>query len=170
MKFIQKGIALMKNNLLIAFSILVSMLIACRAVTLPIAPPTPLAIVTAEKDAEFTLAEDQTATVTGTGLTIRLIGVAGDERCPSEIECAMSGPVSISLSVQRNNEGPVNINLQTFTDNNGHAPAGQFEGINNRATVEGYSIQVMGVTPYPAKPSKPIKSSDYRVILTVTQE
>jgi hypothetical protein len=170
MKFIQRGIALMKNNLLIAFSILVSMLIACQAVTFPIAPPTPLAAVTAEKDKEFTLAKDQTATVTGTGLTIRLIGVAGDQRCPSEIECAMSGPVSISLSVQKDNGSPTNIDLQTFTDNDGRAPAGQFEGINSRATVEGYSIQVMGVTPYPAKPSKPIKSLDYRVILTVAQE
>lgn len=161
----------MKSNRLIAFSILVSMLIACRAVTsLPIAPPTPLAAVTVEKDTEFTLAEDQTATVTGTGLTIRLIGVAGDQRCPREIECAMSGPVSLSLSVQKNNGSPTNIDLQTFTDDTGRAPAGKFEGINSSATVEGYTIQVMGVTPYPAKPSKPIKSSDYRVILMVAQE
>ena len=159
----------MKNSPLIAFSILVSLLIACQAVTpLPIASPTPLAPVTVEK--EFALAEDQTATVTGTGLTIRLIGVAGDQRCPKEIECAMSGPVSISLSVQKDNGAPSKIDLQTFTDDTGRASAGKFEGINSRASFQGYSIQVMGVTPYPSKPSTPIKSSDYRVILTVTQE
>ena len=159
----------MKNSPLIAFSILVSMLIACRAVTLlPIISPTPLAPVTVEK--EFTLAEDQTATVTGTGLTIRLIGVAGDQRCPREIECAISGPVSLSLSVQKDNGAQTNIDLQTFTDDTGRAPAGKFEGINSSATFQGYSIQVMGVTPYPTKPSAPIKSSDYRVTLTVTQE
>jgi hypothetical protein len=161
----------MKNSPLIAFSILVSMLIACRAVIpLPTMPPTPLAPITAEKDKEFTLAEDQTATVAGTGLTIRLIGVAGDQRCPSEIECAISGPVSLSLSVQKDNGTQTNIDLQTFTDNTGLAPAGKFEGINSSATIEGYSIQVAGVTPYPAKPSTPIKSSDYRVTLIVTQE
>ena len=159
----------MKNSPFIAFSILVSMLIACRAVTpLPTAPPTPLAPVTVEK--EFTLAENQTATVTGTGLTIRLIGVAGDQRCPKEIECAISGPVSLSLSVQKDNGAQTNIDLQTFTDDTGRAPAGKFEGINSSATFQGYSIQVMGVTPYPIKPSAPIKSSDYCVTLTVTQK
>jgi hypothetical protein len=161
----------LKNSPLIAFSILVSMLIACQAlIPLPIAPPTPLAPVTVEKDKEFTLSEDQTATVTGTGLTIRLIGVAGDQRCPREIECAISGPVSLSLSVQKDNGAPANIDLQTFTDDTGRAPAGKFEGINSRASFQGYSIQVMGVTPYPTKPSTPIKSSDYRVTLIVTQE
>ncbi len=145
--------------------ILITMLLACRTLT-----PAPASPVTATKDVEFTLAEDQTAMVTDTGLTIRLIGVAGDERCPSEIECAMSGPVSISLSVQKSGGDPVNVNLQTFTDNNGRAPGGKFEGIQNSETFEGYLIEVMGVTPYPAKPSKPIKASEYRVILIVTQE
>ena len=161
----------MKNSPFIAFSILVIMLIACRAVIpLPTTLPTLPATVTAEKDSEFTLAEDQTASVTGTGLTIRLIGVAGDQRCPREIECAISGPVSISLSVQKDNGAPANIDLQTFTDDTGRASAGKFEGINSSATFQGYSIQVMGVTPYPIKPSAPIKSSDYRVTLTVTQK
>ncbi len=154
----------MKTKLPISM-ILITMLLACRTLT-----PAPLSPVTATKDVEFTLAEDQTATVTDTGLSIRLIGVAGDERCPSEIECAMSGPVSISLSVQKGGGEQVNINLQTFTDNNGRAPGGQFEGIQDRATHEGYLIRVMGVTPYPTKPSSPIKSSEYRVMLIVTEE
>jgi len=161
----------MKNSPLIAFSILVSILIACRAVIpLSTVPPTLPAKVTAEKDSEFTLAEDQTAIVTDTGLTIRLIGVAGDQRCPREIECAISGPVSLSLSVQKDNGTPTNIDLQTFTDDTGRAQAGQFQGINSSATFQGYSIQVMGVTPYPIKPSAPIKASDYRVTLTVAQK
>jgi len=151
----------MKTKLMV-FTILIALLTGCQT-----AAPSPL---TATKDVEFTLAEDQTAMVTDTGLTIRLIGVAGDERCPSEIECAMSGPVSISLSVQKGGGDPVNVNLQTFTDNDGRAPRSQFEGIQDRATYEVYSIQLMGVTPYPSNPSKPIKSSEYRVILIVTQE
>jgi hypothetical protein len=153
----------MKNKLLVLPIVLMMASMACMTATPP--PPT-----TAEPGTEFTLAPDQTATITNTGLVIRLIGVAGDQRCPSEVECAMSGPVSISLSVQKDNGAPTSIDLQTFTDNDGRAPAGQFEGINSRATVEGYSIQVMGVTPYPTKPSTPIKPSDYRVILIVTQE
>ena len=152
----------MKIKLLISSLILI-ISTACQSATL--LPP-----ITTAKDTEFTLAEDQTATVTDTGLTIRLIGVAGDQRCPREIECAISGPVSLSLSIQKDNGAPTNIDLQTFTDDTGRAPAGKFEGINNSATFEGYTIQVMGVTPYPTKPSTPIQASDYQVILMVTQE
>ena len=78
----------MKTNLSVFTIILITTLTTCQ----PAPPP-----ITVAQDVEFSLAEDQTATITDTGgLTIRLIGVAGDERCPSEIECAMSGPVSIS--------------------------------------------------------------------------
>ena len=94
-----------------AFIILIAMLMACQTVT-------PLPAVTTARDAEFTLAPDQTAMIDGTSLTIRLIGVGGDQRCPSEIECAISGPVSISLSVQTGSGDPTSIDLQTFTDNN----------------------------------------------------
>jgi hypothetical protein len=153
----------MKANLLITSTILIAAIIACQSAT-------PFPPVTAEKGVEFTLAEDQTATITDTGLTIRLIGVAGDQRCPSGMECAISGPVSVSLSVQKDNGNPVNINLQAFTGDDGRAAPGRFKGINNLTTYEGYSIQLMSVTPYPTSLSKPIKSSDYRVILTVTKE
>jgi len=146
-----------------AFIILIAMLMACQTVT-------PLPAVTTARDAEFTLAPDQTAMIDGTSLTIRLIGVGGDQRCPSEIECAISGPVSISLSVQTGSGDPTSIDLQTFTDNNGRAPDIQFEGINDRATHEGYLIRVLGVLPYPVKPASPIKSSEYRVTLIVTTD
>jgi len=153
----------MKTNLLINFIVLTVMLTACQTAT-------PLPSVTATKDVEFTLAPDQTATMADTGLTVRLIGVAGDERCPSEIECAASGPVSVSLSVQMGDGDPTNINLQTFTDNNGRAPDMEFEGIKDRVVYEGYLIRVAGVLPYPANLTDQIKDSEYRVILTVTQE
>ena len=157
------GNSTMKNNLLITFIIMMTMLTACRTAT-------PLPSVTATKDAEFTLAPNQTATIADTGLTVRLIGVAGDERCPSEIECAASGPVSVSLSVQMGDGDRANINLQTFTDNNGRAPDMEFEGIEDRVVYEGYLIRAAGVLPYPANLTDPIKDSEYRVILIVTQE
>ncbi len=153
----------MKNKLFILPITLLIASLACMSAT----PPPPI---TAEQGAEFTLAPDQTATVTDTGLTIRLIGVAGDERCPSGMECAMSGPVSISLSVQQNNASAVNVDLQTFTDSDGRAPGGEFEGIKDRAVVGGYLIRIVAVTPYPTAQSKSIKSSEYRVALIVSKE
>jgi hypothetical protein len=103
-----------KTTLLIVFPIL---LIACQ----PLSPPQPP--VDAALDTEFTLAPAQVATITGTGLTVKLVSVPGDRRCPSELECAMSGPVSISLSVQMGDGEPVSMNLQTFTGSDGRAPA-----------------------------------------------
>ena len=153
----------MKTNLLITFIVLTTILTACQTAT-------QLPSVTAMQGIEFTLAPDQTATITDTKITIRLIGVAGDERCPSEIECMASGPVSISLSVQQGNGVPTNVNLQTFTDNNGRAPDMQFEGIEDRTIYEGYAIRMVGVLPYPVNLTKKIKDSEYRVNLVVSKQ
>ena len=132
-----------------------------------IATSTPAPIV-ASADTEFTLAPNQIATLDNTQLTIRLIGVGGDQRCPSEIECAISGPVSVSLSAQIGNQAPTNIDLQAFTGDDGRAPDMQFQGIQDRAVYEGYLIRVVGVLPYPAKSFNEIKDSAYRVSVLVT--
>lgn len=151
----------------LVFSFLaIILLMACRLVT-PTAPPSP---VDAAVDAEFTLAPNQVATITGTGLTIKLISVPGDQRCPFELECAVSGPVSVSLSVQMNDGEPVSMNLQTFTGSDGRAPGMEFEGIEDRMAYEGYLIRVAGVLPYPQKSISEVKDADYRVTLVVSEE
>jgi len=142
--------------------LLLMMLTGCSSAT-----PAP---VTVNLDTEFTLAPDQTATLTDTNLTVHLIGVAGDERCPSEIECAVSGPVSVSLEVQLGDTGPTEINLQVFTSDNGRAPDMQFEGIKDRAVYAGYLIRMVGVLPYPAQRNDLIRDSEYRVTLILSQE
>ena len=135
---------------------------ACRSAT-----PAPII---GAVDSEFTLAPDQTVTIENTGLNIRLIGITGDERCPSEFECAMSGPVSLSIAVQKDSEASVEFALQTFTSNNGRAPDGPFEGIEDRIEYEGYSIQVKSILPYPAKSFDEIKDSEYRVSFLMTKK
>jgi hypothetical protein len=151
----------------LAYSILsIILLMACRLVT----PATPLPPVDATIDTEFMLAPDQVATISGIGLTIKLISVTGDQRCPSELECAVSGPVSVSLTVQMGNGEPINMDLQTFTDNNGRAPSMEFEGIKDRMVYEGYLIRVVGVLPYPQKSMPEIKDAEYHVTLVVSKE
>jgi hypothetical protein len=151
----------------LAYPILsITLLMACRLVT-PATPPPP---VDAALDTEFTLAPDQIVTIASTGLTIKLISVPGDQRCPFELECAVSGPVSVSLSVQMDDGEPVNLDLQTFTDNNGRAPGMEFEGIKDRTTYEGYLIRVAGVLPYPQKSMSEVKDSEYRVTLVVSKK
>ena len=146
----------------IATFLLVLLLTACQSAT-----PAPII---AAIGTEFTLAPDQAVTIENTSLHLRLIGIAGDERCPSEIECAMSGPVSLTISFQKDAESPVEYSLQTFTSNDGRAPEGHFEGIEDNLEYEGFVIQVKSVLPYPAKSADEIKDSEYQVSFIVTEK
>lgn len=151
----------MNNRPIAPILLLLILLTSCQAAPPP--PPT-----TASPGDEFILAPRQSAFILGTDLTLKLIAVSGDERCPSEIECAMSGPVTISISIQKGENEPAEFILQTFTDNDGRAPQGPFEGIQDRMDYEGCIIQVKAVLPYPLDLSDKIKSSKYQVTLLVS--
>jgi hypothetical protein len=152
----------MKKFQIIPTAFLVFAMIACQAAT----PPPAL---TVTEDVEFTLAPDQIAVLADSNLTVKLISVPGDSRCPSEIECAESGPVSVSLSVQMGNDEPLDVNLQTFTDTNGRAPGMVFEGIQDRIEYEGHIIRVTGVLPYPVNLNDRIGGDEYRVTFVISK-
>jgi len=59
------------------------LLVACQ--TLAASP------LIADQGVEFALAPGGSAAIKDTGLTINLISVLSDDRCPSEVECAVSG-------------------------------------------------------------------------------
>ena len=138
-------------------------LTSCQA-----APPPPP--ITASVGDEFTLASGQSATITDTDLSVRLIAISNDERCPSEIECAISGPVSLTISIQKGDNEPTEFALQTFTDNDGRTPEGPFEGIQDRVEYEGYIFRIKAVSPYPINRNDTIKDSEYRVSFTVVSK
>jgi hypothetical protein len=131
---------------------------------------TPETSVTAAVNEEFSLAPGQSAAVKGTDLILTFDSVLSDERCPSVVECAASGPVTVSLSVRQGNGTPIDFTLQTFTDQNGRSPNVQFEGVTNRAEVGDYLIRVARVTPYPKDLSPEIGPSEYRVTLLVSRK
>jgi len=126
--------------------------------------------ITATTNSEFTLAFGQMAVLTDAGFSIKLIGVGRDQRCPSEIECAFSGPVSVSLLVQAGNETPIELDLQTLTSTDGRSPEMHFEGINNETVYKGYVIRIVSVLPYPVRSFDEIKDSEYHVSFIVIKE
>ncbi len=140
--------------------LLLFFLTSCLAAT----PPPPI---TASVNEEFTLRPSLSATISETDLTVTLVTVSSDQRCPLEMECAASGPVSLSITIQKGENPPVELLLQTFTDNDGRAPVVSFEGIQDRMEFEGYIIQVKSVLPYPIKRSSEIKDSEYQVSFIV---
>lgn len=150
-----------KIRLAIPLILLILLLASCQLTP----PPPPI---TASVSDEFILASGQSAAITGTDLTLKLIAVPGDERCPIEIECAASGPVTLSISIQKGESEPADFILQSFTDSNGRAPQGPFEGIQDRMEFEGYLIQVKGVLPYPVRSMGEVKDSEYQVSFVIT--
>ena len=139
-----------------------ALLFACQA--------TPISPVIADQGVEFVLAPGGSATIKDTGLTINLISVLSDVRCPGDVECTESGPVQLSLAAQKENGISTELMMQTFTDNDGRSPAMEFEGITDRIVYEGYLIRIVGVLPYPENLSTPIQQNDYQVSFVVTEK
>lgn len=156
--------AVMKAELISLFLVLICILAACQP------GPTSSSPVTGTVNEEISLAPDQSAAVTGTDLTVTFHAIVSDERCPSDVECAASGPVTISLSVQQGDGMPTDFTLQTFTEQNGRSPDVQFEGVTNRAEVGDYLIQILSVTPYPKNLTTKIDPSEYRIGLLVSNK
>ena len=152
----------MKRNFLITI-LLIFILAACQSAT-------PLPTLTITEGEEFTLVVDQYATTSDHGITIRFLGVAADERCPSELECAVSGSVSVSLSVQQGDAAASEMTLDTFTDYDGRSPEGPFDGIQDRVRVGDYLIRLKGVLPYPVKSFNESKDAKYQVTLVVSRQ
>ena len=152
----------MKTKKLFLFLLFGYILAGCRTAV-------PLPLLTARTDNEFTLAPEQSAVVTGADLTITLNSVVSDDRCPSEAECVASGSVTVSLSVQQGDDPAADLTLQTFTDQAGYAPEGEFEGIQDRVEIGSYLIRLVRVLPYPHNQSEEIKDADYQVTLIVRE-
>ena len=133
-------------------------------------PATPLLPITADLRTEFTLAPGQSATINGTGLALTLVSVPGDQRCPLNIECAMSGPVSVSISVQNHSGTLQEFSLNSFTDNDGSVPSMDFEGMNTRVEFETFAIQLKSVLPFPQNKIGEIKDSQYRVSFVIEEK
>ena len=131
---------------------------------------TPSEPLIADQGVEFVLAPGGSAIIKDTGLTINLISVLSDDRCPSEVECAASGPVQLSLLAQKENGSAADIMMQILTDNDGRSPDVEFEGITDRTVYEGYLIRIVGVLPYPEDLSTSIRQNDYRVSFVVTKQ
>src|SRR5215211_7493394 len=148
----------------ISFTLLFAMcaLVGCQPA------PTSSSPIPGTVNTEISLTPGQSVAVTETDLTVAFHSIISDERCPSAVECAASGPVTVSLSVQQGDGAPTDFTLQTFTDQNGRSPNVQFEGITNRAEVGDYLIQLVSVTPYPTNSTTKIETSAYRVGLLVS--
>ncbi len=114
--------------------------------------------VEADLGQEFSLAIGQKAIITGEDLEIRFEEVSEDSRCPRDVVCVWEGRVACVLEITRGGV-PEEITLTQpgLTDQ----PAREYH--------QGY-IFTFNVEPYPEEAEKPIKSSEYRLRLTLTSD
>jgi hypothetical protein len=94
----------------------------------------------------FQLKINQTAYLASENLTIRFLDVPGDSRCPSDVVCVWAGEVTASVEVERNG--------YRFQKNITERSPIIFGGVN------GYSITLVGMQPYP-KSDSTIPKSQY---------
>ena len=100
--------------------------------------------------------------------TTTTTNIPQDGRCPLQIDCAGSGPVTVTISVRLGAEPAQVLNLQTLTDNQGRVPVMEFEGMTTRVDAGDYLIEIKGVLPYPQQAVSEIAQTDYRVLFVVT--
>jgi hypothetical protein len=114
--------------------------------------------VTAELDAQFQLKIGQTAFIEPENITIRMLNVTEDSRCPADVVCVWEGQVTVLLNVMYN-EGELGDLDLTLRGGEGNLAVKTFEG---------YSIKLVQVDPYPFA-SQPTSLSDYVATLLVSE-
>lgn len=144
------------------FLLLSLLLASCQ----PATPPTPITAVTGM---EFTLAPGQTAAIADADLILTLISVPDDGRCPLDIECTESGPVTVVITIQTSLGEPTEIIFRPFTDNDGRVPEMEFQGMKDREKFEEYLIQVESIVPFPQMSVSAIGGGEYRVSFLITK-
>jgi hypothetical protein len=118
---------------------------------------------------EFTLTPGHSVTIPESDLTITLLSVPTDGRCPLEIECAESGPVTVVVTAQFDSSTTQEFVFQTFTDDSGNVPEIDFQGMQTSIEVGDVVIRMSKVLPFPKMSAAEIKPAEYLVSFLLTK-
>lgn len=106
----------------------------------------------------FDLHLDESALVTSENITIKLLNVTNDSRCPSDVTCIWQGAVHAEVSVKKDGADYGVIGLDLGGDGNAEVQV-----------FDKYFIQLLKVEPYP-KTSHEIQPSEYVATLIVKKK
>ena len=110
---------------------------------------------TVAPESDFTLRVNETATLSGTTISVRVDSVVGDSRCPINAVCVWAGNAAVWLRLMADAEPGTNAAVNTMVD-------------PRSTSFEGKTITLVGLDPQPTQ-GKPISQSDYRVRLRFSQ-
>jgi hypothetical protein len=124
--------------------------------TSPVATP---AVVQVSLDSPFELAVGQEIALADTGLHLRFESVLEDSRCPRQVACVWSGQARLAVTIWGGDAAPETKEFSTFS---------KPPNTSDTHTVQGLSIKLINVDPYPDAPDQPIPAGAYRITLLVT--
>lgn len=107
-------------------------------------------------DQEFELSAGQSALVGSEPLKVTFLSVAGDSRCPTDVQCVWEGDAVVRVSLSISRQEPTTYELHT---NNGFA---------TQATHGAYRVRLAAVAPAP-RSGATIEPSAYVITLIVTK-
>ncbi|MDZ4720445.1 MAG: DUF6174 domain-containing protein [Roseiflexaceae bacterium] len=91
-------------------------------------------------------------------LTVKLVRIAEDSRCPASVNCAWSGQVVVELLVTAPNQNPESVTLKLM---------GTGMKLEQPTLVaQSWHVQMTSVTPYPRTPD-PIPTKEYWVTVRI---
>jgi hypothetical protein len=103
-------------------------------------------------DQQLTLAPGQSATIEGTSLSLKFIGVTGDNRCPADVVCILGGSATVKVQVAAASGGSRELTFET--------------GDLKPVTHDSWTLELVQLQPYPFS-ATPIRHDDYRATVRV---
>jgi len=107
---------------------------------------------------QFDLKVDQATKLKSEDISVKLLNVTNDSRCPSDVVCVWAGQVSVTLNITENGKNLGDVTLTLGVSN----PDLAVKNIGD------YSVKVIAVNPYPISTHK-IEPSEYIVTLVVSK-
>jgi hypothetical protein len=107
----------------------------------------------------FELAVGQEIVLADTGLHLRFESVLEDSRCPRQVVCVWSGQTRVAVTIWGGEAAPETKEFSTFS---------KPPNTTDTHTMQGLSIKLIKVEPYPDSPDQPIPAGAYRITLLVT--
>ncbi len=103
----------------------------------------------------FTLGLGETASIEAEELALTFVRVAGDNRCPKDVQCIVAGAATVVLAAATA-DSEAELTFEAPPDG------------GDRASFESYEIHLEAVEP-PTRSNRRIEPDDYRVTLSVTR-
>ncbi|HEX6981579.1 MAG TPA: hypothetical protein VF181_02355 [Balneolaceae bacterium] len=125
------------------FLIAMMLAVACQSTHSPITP---------KLGEEIKVGLNQQVTFPDEGFSIQFNDLLEDSRCPKGVTCVWAGNAKVAIQFNKQI-----VSLNTFTD------------YPKQATVSGYTIQLVSVSPYPIYEQK-IQEKEYIVTLIVIKK